>query len=302
MKKRYFIGILACIYLLSGCSILPSILYRPEEPEVIYRSPSYDVDENAPTKLEDIILYEIENNRTEELMARFAPSTVEEVGEETLRAKIEELNEILHGTIQRYTVETTGFSSYRGRGGKRSTGYLMTLFTDKEIFLLFYRDCTEDTSAPDHKDNPQSLGLIRMQLIPASLWHDWENKPKDDEESVQIYKPEQYARDITYPGKSYTAYSIEYLQVTSTEYSFETEICHTLMELLSTQCGFAGDITYAESNTIESSLYGSEFTELVEDANGTRYYIKTEYLDAGGKQITCIADAEQNIIYQNPKE
>lgn len=302
MKKRYFIGILACIYLLSGCSILPSIFYRPEEPEVIYRSPSYDVDENAPTKLEDIILYEIENNRTEELMARFAPSTVEEVGEETLRAKIEELNEILHGTIRRYTVETTGFSSYRGRGGKRSTGYLMTLFTDKEIFLLFYRDCTEDTSAPDHKDNPQSLGLIRMQLIPASLWHDWENKPKDDEESVQIYKPEQYARDITYPGKSYTAYSIEYLQVTSTEYSFETEICHTLMELLSTQCGFAGDITYAESNTIESSLYGSEFTELVEDANGTRYYIKTEYLDAGGKQITCIADAEQNIIYQNPKE
>lgn len=298
---KYCIGMLIGICLLTGCSMLPSAWYRLAESQIYQQNPVYDVAEDAPTKLEDIILYEIAHNRTEELMDRFAPSTVEELGEENLRAQIEQMNEILHGTIERHTVETTGFSSYRGRGGKRSTGYLMTLYTDKEIFLLFYQNCTEDTSAPDHKNNSQSIGLTSMCLIPAYLWHDRENTPRDAREGVKIYQPERYARDIAYPDKTYTMYSIEYLQVTSTAYSFETEICHTLMDLLSTQCGFVGDITYAESNTIESSLYGSAFTQMVQDENGTKFYIKTEYLDEGGKQITCIADEQQNIIYQNPK-
>lgn len=304
MKHRYCVGILAGLCLLSGCGILPSVWYRLEaaEPKRYQPKPVYDVAEDSPTKLEDIILYEIAHNRTEELMARFAPSTVEELGEDNLRAQIEQMNEILHGTIQRHTVETTGFSSYRGRGGKRSTGYLMTLYTDKEIFLLFYRNCTEDTSAPDRKNNVRSIGLTSLCLIPASLWYDHENTPEDAREGVRIYEPEQYARDISNPNKTYTMYSIEYLQVTSTAYSFEPKICYTLMDLLSTQCGFEGDITYAESNTIESSLYGSEFTQLVQDENGTKFYIKTEYLEEGGKQITCIADAQQNIIYQNPKK
>ncbi|MDO4669179.1 MAG: hypothetical protein Q4A63_05125, partial [Butyricicoccus pullicaecorum] len=108
---KYCIGMLIGICLLTGCSMLPSAWYRLEESQIYQQNPVYDVAEDAPTKLEDIILYEIAHNRTEELMDRFAPSTVEELGEENLRAQIEQMNEILHGTIERHTVETTGFSS-----------------------------------------------------------------------------------------------------------------------------------------------------------------------------------------------
>lgn len=302
MKYRCLIGIFLCISLLTGCGIVSQVFHQLEEPEDLPKVRTYDTDEDAPTKLEDIILYDINNNQTEELMARFSPSMVDAVGEDDARAFIRELNEILHGTIQHYTIEKTGFSSYRGRGGKRSTGYLMTLFTDREIFLLFYQDCTEDTSGPDHKNNRQSIGVTDMQLYPASLWHNRENRGQEDEVPLKIYRPENYARDITDPGKSYTGYSIEYLQVNSMTYSLDEALCHALMELLSTQCGFVGDITYAESDTIESSLYGTDFTQMVEDARGTRFYIKTEYRKSGGAQITGIADADQKMIYENPLE
>lgn len=277
MKTRRMICLVLLLGgLLSSCG-LPSAPPPPESSP----PPQFAVSPDAPTELDELILYEIEHKRTEELLARISPSSLEHYGEPVLRERISRMNDLLHGTVIRWQAETTGYSSYRGRGGRRSTSYLMKLFTQQEIWYLSYEVCTEDTSGPDHRNDRRSLGLTKLVLHASSRWQEMGRLSYEEyqarAEGFQIWEPDQYAREVRYPGKGYTGYSVAYLQAISPTFGTSEACALAMMEALETSCGFVGDITWGEGAGIGNLLAEQGATECVEDEKGTRFYLDVNY-------------------------
>ena len=89
MKTRRMIGLVLLLGgLLASCG-LPSA----PPPPASSPPPQFAVSPDAPTALDELILYEIEHKRTEDLLARVSPSSLEHYGEPALRETIGRMND-----------------------------------------------------------------------------------------------------------------------------------------------------------------------------------------------------------------
>lgn len=224
---------------------------------------SFSPDPDAPAEVDELVLYEAEHDRTEELMALIAPAAIDRFGEDALRDFICQMNRVLSGTVNSWQTSYTGGEDHRGGEGVRSSSYKMTIFAQREVWLLFYTVCTEDSSGTG------GVGITDMALTPVGTWQ----QACQDRETFealrsgfQLREPERYSRDVVYEGKSYTGYSVACLQAVSSAYGDE-ERCLELMELLSGEYGFEGDAARARQD-------GDAL--LIEDEAGKKFYVRQE--------------------------
>lgn len=215
-----------------------------------------------------IIMSDIADQSSDHIMELFSENTVNEVGEDKLREGVTEIVEGITGDIVKYEMEPDGGSGVRGGRGVTSKNYTVRIFTDKKIYHMCLYYVTRDTSSKDDSVNRANEGLHRIFVYSVSAYYGEEGISKlNEDDPYEAYWQNEgafyldsdvLASEVKYEGKSYTGYSIEYLQATGYDLA-EKARCEAFMDALD-EAGFQGDIvdkkwlTYIIAKQEEKSL------------------------------------------------
>ena len=229
---------------------------------------------------------EIERQSSDYITAMFSDKVISDIGEEELRASIEEMERLFQGELLSYETQPSGGSGHRGGSGETTETYKVVIYTDMDIYEMYLYYVTVDTSSDDFAVNRANEGLHRIVAFPVSVSYGGNG-----------------LEDTRYPDyldkESYTGYSIAYLQVSHYE-SAVKENCENLMEILSS-VGFEGDITdityISEEDFAEA--YEAGYNRMITDASENRFFVQTpQYENDTLVQSLRIADADMQVLYE----
>ena len=252
-----------------------------------------------------VIMSDIERQSSDYITAMFSDKVISDIGEEELRASIEEMERLFQGELLSYETQPSGGSGHRGGNGETTETYKVIIYTDMDIYEMYLYYVTVDTSSDDFAVNPANEGVHRIVVFPVSVSYGGnglEDTPYPDyldKEGVFCVAGEEAARNVKYDNKSYTGYSIAYLQVSHYE-SAVKESCENLMEILST-VGFAGDITDITYISEEdfAKAYEAGYNRMITDTSENRFFVQTpQYENDNLVQSLRIADADMQMLYE----
>ena len=301
--------------LLSSCKIYPfidSFFEDSEEWEELKESieektAAKDISpfHNAVYQTEGrIIMSDLARGSSEHILKLFSDQVIAEIGEDKLRNSIEKMADTIQGELLSFRTQESGGSGQRGGSGITTRTYTITMFTDMDIYELYFSKVTMDTMH-DEKESKANKGIHRIVLLPVSIVYENTETGETrysrylDKTGVFFEESAAAARDVSYPGKGYTGYSIACLQEKFYD-AARKESCETLMDLLDS-VGFQGDITdisFPETDGESAARAAEGYTMRITDETGTEFFIA----EARWEKNVCvqplkIADSRGNVLY-----
>ncbi|MDD2980532.1 MAG: DUF5104 domain-containing protein [Hespellia sp.] len=270
-----------------------------------------DTDLN-PDEYTQAIMTDVEKQETDIIMMLFSEKVKSQIGVETLKKDIRSMEEQIKGEILSYSTFYDGGSGHRGGSGVTTRYYTVLIYTDMEIYEMSLTYVTENSTSEDEAENKASLGMERIVVLPVSniyqedgLYGENIREEYFDKAGAYAESPDKLAREVTYEGKSYTGYSIEYLQEKLFD-SARRDGCESFMEQMD-NTGFQGDIdniTEIHENT-KSELqdeYEAGFNMMLEDSAGQEFLVETENSSDHREYLLRIADRDKNILYMSQEK
>ncbi|MBS6196581.1 MAG: hypothetical protein KH828_13515 [Clostridiales bacterium] len=179
---------------------------------------------------------------------------------------------------------------------------------------------TRDSSSDDESVNKANVGLQKLAILPVSVLYGEEGMYGSSAEQIYqeiaevegifLKEPETASRDKKYEGKSYTGYSIAYLQEVLYDGAVRSG-CESFMDALDS-AGFQGDIAELETlysapeesdnpdeeEKLRKEIYEAGYNRIVTDEEGTTYFAETKRGEDEREQVSRIADRELNVLYR----
>ncbi len=318
-----FIKIISLVLIITGVSImfsscrLFSFIQNIREDSKLWKELEESIDDDVAAKdttsfhnaryqvKSRIIMSDIERLSSEHIIDLFSPRIVSEIGEEKLQASIEEMETMIQGEVLSYKTVQSGGSGQRGGSGATTNTYKIAVYTDMDIYEMYLRYVTVDTSSNEWDVNKANEGLHHFVVFPVGMACAEEEAGNSlyasylDKEGVFFETTAEPARNITYPEKGYTGYSIAYLQEQRYE-SGRKKLCENLMELLDS-VGFEGDITqisYTSEENFEAA-YSQDYNLAITDTSQNIFFVRTsKYENNTCIQGLKIANATLQVLYE----
>lgn len=306
--------ILSLIMALSSCGY--SAYFYTLEKDKKFQSETIDKIDQAtvkkdeskrPDKYVQAIMTAIEKKDTKIIMSLFSQKVKNDIGENTLEQNIREMENNIKGNIIKFSGENTGGKGHRGGRGMTSKTTSLDIYTDMEIYKVSIVFVTENSTSDDYEINKASIGLDRMTVLPVSNLYDengiwgkvkWEKY--FDKHGVFSEKVDKTAREITYPGQTFTGYSVALFQAKSLD-SARPEGCKKFMEQMEA-VGFHGDVTEIVGIHlhVEDDLqdeYQAGYRYLLKDSTGKEFLVAYVNEKDFSDRITKIADRDKNVLF-----